>query len=637
MSSDASEASLSQKSYASERSVKSCRGRPRKRTQVPRCDDLTEKTKKKAGKSVALSKPITDEAKEGTDSELASPPPKQAKTKSSGQQDIPELEMLAKKMQAQPTAELSTCIIDSLRAIEEVANGSRNLKTSFTYSLKLAAVTVQAAVAELVTRSAVEVNVERLECENADLKARLTSLSAQVENLTAQVSLLSRKGELTSMVSSTVAASPLGHSQTTSVAQILGRSDESEALFRRSIALEIGGMVDAKLAALERRLPPEKPLRPPLAADTKKVSSSVAQVQTIAESCPVPNPTKKNGRKKGKRKVVDPVVDLPAVPAAPPLTSQALLNDARNESETWSSVVGRKAKNAKTPQPIAQTSGQNKNQTIKLPRLPTTAAITVSIREGSSAKLGEVMHALRQQIRLADLGIDTVGQRRAADGGIIITVAGPESSHKADSLASRMREVFNDSDVKISRPTKRAEARILDLDDAVTPDEVAAALAMVGGCSNEDVKVGEIRRPPASLGHVWVRAPLATIKKLASDKYIRLGWTSARAQVLGARRMMCFRCLEPGHVRRLCTSSIDRSTQCYACGGAHKARECTATIMRCPLCSDQGLPADHRLGGKKCIPRKKRASHVPVISQKSAPAPMSTGPAVDMDTSPSQP
>ncbi|KAJ8714141.1 hypothetical protein PYW08_007761 [Mythimna loreyi] len=635
MSSDASEASLSQKSYASERSVKSGRGRTRKRTQVLRSDESTEKTKKKAGKSLSLSKPLTDKAEAGTDSELASPPPKQAKTKPSGQPNLPELEILAKTMQAQPTVELSTCIKDGLRTIEEVANGSRNLKSSFAYSLKLAAVTVQAAVAELVARSAVEVNVERLESENADLKARLTSLSAQVEKLTAQVSLLSRKGEV--MISSTAAVSPLGYNKTTAVTGILGQSDESEAQFRRSIALEIGSMVDAKLAALERRLPPEESLRPPLAADIRKASSSVVQVQTIAESCPVPNPTTKKGKKKGKRKVVAPVVDLPAVSTAPTEISQALSTAVRTESETWSTVVGRKAKNAKTSQPVVQASGQNKNQTVKLPRVPTTAAITVSIREGSSAKLGEVMYALRQQIRLADLGIDTVGQRRAADGGIIITVAGAESSHKAGSLASRMREVFNDSDVKISRPTKRAEARILDLDDAVTPEEVAAAIAKVGDCSIEDVKVGEIRRPPASLGHVWVRAPLATIKKLASDKCMRLGWTSARVQVLGARRMMCFRCLEPGHVRRQCTSVIDRSTQCYACGGDHKARECTATTMRCPLCSDQGLPADHRLGGKKCVPRKKQASHAPVTLRKSAPAPMSAGPAEDMDTSPSQP
>ncbi|KAF9412052.1 hypothetical protein HW555_009330 [Spodoptera exigua] len=282
------------------------------------------------------------------------------------------------------------------------------------------------------------------------------------------------------------------------------------------------------------------------------------------------------------------------------------------DTTTWSLVVGSKAKRASAPQPMvsfasaAQSKPLNK-PSVKLPKVPTSAAITVRVREGSNVGLGEVLAEARRRISLSEFGItsDSCREKRAADGGIVFMISGENSSAKADRLASRMREVLGEFDVQIGRPTKFAEARVMDLNDAVTPEEVAVAIARAGGCSTEEIKIGEIRRPPLSLGHVWVRGPLVAMKKLASDKRMPLGWTSVRVEVLEPRRMMCYRCFESGHVRRMCTSSVDRSSQCYACGGAHKAREYISPILKCPVCSDQGRPSNHRLGGKNCQPQKK--------------------------------
>ncbi|KAF9424902.1 hypothetical protein HW555_000203, partial [Spodoptera exigua] len=390
--------------------------------------------------------------------------------------------------------------------------------------------------------------LDRLAKENADLRSQVASLKEAVSGLKNQLNLLSQQGAQQKSQDLSVSA---------------GLAPDTEAQLRRSIAIEVGAMMDAKLEAraLEGRLLPEKSLRPALASDTRRLASS------------------------------------------------------KPDTTTWSLVVGRKAKRASAPQPMvsfasaAQSKPLNK-PSVKLPKVPTSAAITVRVREGSNVGLGEVLAEARRRISLSEFGItsDSCREKRAADGGIVFMISGENSSAKADRLASRMREVLGEFDVQIGRPTKFAEARVMDLNDAVTPEEVAVTIARAGGCSTEEIKIGEIRRPPLSLGHVWVRGPLVAMKKLASDKRMPLGWTSVRVEVLEPRRMMCYRCLESGHVRRMCTSSVDRSSQCYACGGAHKARECISPILKCPVCSDQGRPSNHRLGGKNCQPQKKHSN-----------------------------
>lgn len=149
------------------------------------------------------------------------------------------------------------------------------------------------------------------------------------------------------------------------------------------------------------------------------------------------------------------------------------------------------------------------------------------------------------------------------------------------------------------------EVRIFDLDDAMTPKEVAIAVAQMGNCSVEDVKVGEIRRTPTSLGTVWVKCPLATVKKLTVRARLLIGWSSARIEALENRPLRCFRCLEKGHVGQRCPNGVDQSYRCYTCGERdHRAKECNATSPKCSLCSDLGRSSAHRLGTKECCPTK---------------------------------
>lgn len=81
-----------------------------------------------------------------------------------------------------------------------------------------------------------------------------------------------------------------------------------------------------------------------------------------------------------------------------------------------------------------------------------------------------------------------------------------------------MRNLFaGNEEVRIARPIKTSELRIKDLDDSVTAEEVALAVAEAGECQTADVKAGTISRASNGLGTIWVRCPLTAAGKIAAE------------------------------------------------------------------------------------------------------------------------
>ena len=229
---------------------------------------------------------------------------------------------------------------------------------------------------------------------------------------------------------------------------------------------------------------------------------------------------------------------------------------------------------------------------------------------GSERTPQEVLTAARKKINFRDIGIADVKIRFTVTGGILIEISGKDSTAKADDLTIRLREIFPENeDVRVTRPVKRTKVRISGLDVSVLTAEIVVAVASVGGCTKEEIKIGDIKkRSPRGQGAVWVQYPTTVAKKTDAGK-ITIGWVAARVEALKPRPMTCFKCMEKGHAARNCTTNKDRSNLCYNCGEqGHRARECTAP-SKFPVCSDAGKLADHRFGGKACNPPVIRRRH----------------------------
>lgn len=328
---------------------------------------------------------------------------------------------------------------------------------------------------------------------------------------------------------------------------------------------------------------------------------------------------------------------------------------ARAQQDTWAKVVGRRGRRgtalqAREPQgsegapPGLKKSAQNSGpagrtgtgaRVVKLGNAPRTPAVTITAPPG---QYGDILREARAGIDLAPLGIAELRPRRAITGAMILEIPGDKEGSKADALAGKLTELFaNREAIKVSRPYKKAELRIRDLDDSVNPTEIIEALAKEGKCGTEQVKLGDIKWSPNRIGTAWVQCPLAAAKLVTAQKRLRVGWMAYRVDALPPRRLQCYRCLELGHTSAKCGSAEDRSRCCYRCGQeGHRSNTCTLPL-ECPVCKKAGKKAEHKVGTGVCgaLPKKNKGGRrmekgndpqptaVPIVAATGQPLPPS--------------
>ncbi|XP_069362846.1 uncharacterized protein [Maniola hyperantus] len=529
------------------------------------------------------------------------------RTVDSGEDEIQEMARSATVARASlgicasvDSAALAKQVASDVEVIHRVATKSKNLKGTFARALKDAGNSIKEAVEALSLKFS-EGEAGKLQAENACLRREIEALKKEMAELRKEVRRADKNptpqpsGAVPKKA--TPPATPQGPSSSP------GMADE----LIRSIMIQVGNMINARLESFEQRLPPEKRLRPPLAAERRNMErEDIAQTQqsqaraAAPEGASTPNTAARGRGRKGKKRNAEPMsVDQ----TRPDVQSSTAENVA--DANEWTKVGkgGKKVKKKAAPKPKA--SRNTAKAARRKLRPPRSAAVVITLQpeaEERGLTYKEVLTQAKTKIDLAGLGVPGVRFRQSATGARVLEVPGEANNEKADSLAQKLRELIPEGIARVTRPTRCADLRIYGLDDSLDGRDIAAAVALKGGCPIECVKVGTVQRAPRGSGTAWVSCPVAAAKTVVNEGRLTIGWVVTRVELLKQRPLRCFKCLQIGHVRAVCTAEIDRSSECYRCGQAgHKAATCSAE-PKCSLCSAAGKPANHRIGGGNCHP-----------------------------------
>lgn len=348
-------------------------------------------------------------------------------------------------------------------------------------------------------------------------------------------------------------------------------------------------------------------MRPPLASGRSRAltaltpkamksstskSSQEALTPHVAEA--LPSPASKPKRKSKK-------VSLAAQEAAAVRESRPSPSPPSTAAESWSAVAKKGKKSA--PQyatKIATAAVLAYAKKKRRVRIPHSAVVTLTLQPGAEDKgitYDAVIREAKSKIDIDSLGIEEIRYRRGATGARIWKIPGASNDEKAERLAGELRKVLSSDVVKVQRPVKRVDLRLVGLDDAVTTEDVTLAIAKVGGCTSDAIKTGVID----TNGSIWVSCPAEAANRVVAAERIKVGgWASAKVFLLDPKPLRCFKCLGAGHIGAKCSVDVDRSNCCWRCGEPeHKSRDCTAK-PKCIVCASAGKPADHITASKGC-------------------------------------
>ncbi|XP_045541165.1 uncharacterized protein LOC123722718 [Papilio machaon] len=546
-------------------------------------------------------------------------------------------------------AQLKEQVQEDLDIITKVATKSSNLKGTFVRALKDAAASIKEAVEVLGARTTTD-ETRQLQAANDRLKAEMADLRKELADLKEE---LRQRGSASSHPDVTEKAAPASRPS---------QGIPSVEEICRTVLVQVGGMMNARLASLEDRLLPERTLRPPLAADKKKDGRTYAATLSRQSSTPALG-HQGLARQKAQQAIVQPGPSgvrrlVPPAPSQRPSGSaqSQLVAELATSSPPAVGNKGRKKKKKKKKkkrspsekqqsQPAAEEwrkvepnkRAKDKGGAYKL-RTPRSSAVVLTLQPGAverGATYASVIALAKEKINPADFGAQGVRLRKAANGGRVFEFPGASSGDRADSLAQRLREVLGEEVVRVSRPTKSVALRVSGLDDSTTKTEVVAAVAAAGGCPAEQLRAGEVSTGRDGLGSVVIQCPVAAAKKVVTGGRILVGWVSAQVKLMDARPLMCYRCFRTGHISVQCQEGVDRTDLCFRCGQpGHKARGCSAAL-HCVVCAAAGIPAEHRVGSRSCVPPKGKSKGggdglSPVAGQSSSPPQQAASPGAEV-------
>nr|XP_031848770.1 uncharacterized protein LOC116434187 [Nomia melanderi] len=548
-----------------------------------------------------------------------------SKRKKKQTDNLPSIEAIKTEIRDLSTTDLFARSYELQDRIRYVADHSSNLKGNFKRELRLCAKITKVVGEELHARSHAPTDVIRLRVDNSTLQMKVAAQEVTIATLKTTV---------------------------------------------EKLRAELDGVREGQYVAPSAAKKPKKEEEPPLRRELEKMEERImlrlegtikilgkprgeAQAPLIGtRSAPPRGPSTRSGNASQISDKGPPAKSLTfaecvrrglnARPRRALVTSTPYATDSEDDGE-WRRVAGR-TRSTRSLQMSTDAGGttsgtegprgaeKKKRKKIKkkgqpkVGRVPKSSAVSVTLVPGTGATMADTIKEARMKIELSGLGIGP-GQlrpKRAITGAMLLEVIGEDTERKAAALATEMRQLFHDrADLKIAVPQKMAEVRVTRVDESVTSEEIAAAIAANGGCNVGDVKVGTIKFPPYGMGTAWAKCPIAAAKKVVALERLMVGWSATIVTPLEARPLQCYQCLEFGHVKMRCPKAKEAATpKCFRCGNeGHLIAECKEEKHSCLLCKDKGYEANHRMGGPYCRTlQESKRRNIPVAPKSTEPA-----------------
>ncbi|CAG9785756.1 unnamed protein product [Diatraea saccharalis] len=128
----------------------------------------------------------------------------------------------------------------------------------------------------------------------------------------------------------------------------------------------------------------------------------------------------------------------------------------------------------------------------------------------------------------------------AATGARLFKILGTRSEMKAEGFALSLMEVFGDK-LRVSRPVKCIDLRIMNLDDAAVSEELRTAIISKGGYPPEHIHPISEGIRGGRVAHVGI--PVAVANVLLDEGGLVVGWMFVRVQRLEPLPMCRFKCI----------------------------------------------------------------------------------------------
>lgn len=479
------------------------------------------------------------------------------------------------------------------KEVLKIAQTSKNLGGTYQTAMEEAAISIMECSALLAGLCDSE-ECRKLKAEYVELKAREAKRNAEIDELRKELS--SMKEELKGLrqcaeyepVLPREALDRGESEQPQKSCRYASSADPNAPLTPGTLELAIRGMRQEMQEMF-------KSCMEMVARDhSHPAQESVTPTANIVQ--PTVSTNKRRKKRRARKSLAALEVETAGTERTPPQTLPAL------GKETWAGV----AKRGPTKRGGQNQALRGKTTQTKL-AVPRTSAIVIALQP-EAVKNGidyeTVVSLAREQVDIDTLDIPYIKYKETATGTRKLEIPGAASGKKADQMAEKLRAFYakaiGEGMVNVSRPMKRAELRVTGLDESITKEEVAAAVAAKGLCPVDQVKVEDVRRAPYGTNMTWVSCPVTAAKRVTQERRLMFGWLAAQVKLMQPSPPRCFRCLEIGHIKQRCKSAIDRSELCFRCGqDGHKAAQCFSA-PHCPMCDSAQKPAEHRLGSRAC-------------------------------------